>query len=61
MMNREEPDEGGGTMFRPWLSQQATNQFRAGKMRPRRMGTPTLTIVLRSLSGIFSHLSFIFP
>nr|GEW89448.1 ATPase subunit 1, mitochondrial [Tanacetum cinerariifolium] len=29
MMNREEPDEGSGTMFRPWLSQQATNQFRA--------------------------------
>ncbi|GJX08142.1 sugar transporter ERD6-like protein 7 [Tanacetum coccineum] len=29
MMNREEPDEGSGTMFRPWLSQ-ATNQFREG-------------------------------
>ncbi|GJQ91586.1 retrotransposon protein, putative, ty1-copia subclass [Tanacetum coccineum] len=27
MMNKEEPDEGSGTMFRPWLSQQATNQF----------------------------------
>nr|GEY89652.1 peptidase S10, serine carboxypeptidase, alpha/beta hydrolase fold protein [Tanacetum cinerariifolium] len=30
MMNREEPDEGSGTMLRPWLSQQATNQFRVG-------------------------------
>jgi len=29
MMNREEPDEGSGTMFRPWLSQQATNQFQS--------------------------------
>ncbi|PWA44114.1 peptidase S10, serine carboxypeptidase, Alpha/Beta hydrolase fold protein [Artemisia annua] len=44
-----EPDEGSGTMFRPWLSQKATNQFWAGKTRPRWMGTPTLTIVLRSL------------
>nr|GEW76997.1 putative reverse transcriptase domain-containing protein [Tanacetum cinerariifolium] len=25
-----EPDEESGTMFRPWLSQQATNQFQAG-------------------------------
>ncbi|GJV71072.1 hypothetical protein Tco_1491067 [Tanacetum coccineum] len=43
MMNREEPDEGSGTMFRPWLSQ-ATNQFREGIMRPRRMGTPTIVL-----------------
>ncbi|GKE24632.1 hypothetical protein Tco_1436144, partial [Tanacetum coccineum] len=32
-MNREELDEGSGTMFKPWLSQQATNQFRADKRR----------------------------
>ncbi|GKB77799.1 hypothetical protein Tco_0944694 [Tanacetum coccineum] len=57
MMNREEPDEGSGTMFRHWLSQQATNQFREGIMRPRRMGTPTLTIVLRSIS----EFSLIYP